>query len=496
MLADKLRKHVRACFTGLWIESHEHEDALAEIGRLCREENWNLGVWDCDAGLRVSGQPAGTSDGGDPLAAIRSINNLAGLDTSGILVLVNFHRFIGSVEIMQAVARKVNDGKQNRTFVVVLSPVVQIPVELEKLFVVLEHELPDREQLREIAAGIATEPGEMPEVTELDRVLDASAGLTRYEAEGAYSLSLVESGRISTDTLWAHKESALKKSGLLTLHRGGEKFDSLGGLDSIKGFCTRAMAQQGNQDANLRPRGLLLLGPPGSGKSQFCKALGNETGRPTVTLDVGSLMGSLVGQSESRTRQALKIIDAMAPCVLFVDEAEKALAGSASSGQTDSGVSSRMFGSLLTWLSDHTSDVFTVCTCNDIRKLPPEFSRSGRFDRIYFLDLPGLEQKKAIWAIYQQMFRLPEQPLPRDAEWTGAEIRNCCRLAALLGTTLVESALNVVPVAATAGESIEALRTWATGRCNSADEPGIYRRGAKATQVPASRKVVRQTDLN
>ncbi len=139
---------------------------------------------------------------------------------------------------------------------------------------------------------------------------------------------------------------------------------------------------------NLRthPRGVLLLSPPGCGKSQFCKALGREVNRPVLILDVGSLMGSLVGQSEERTRQALRIIDAMAPCVLMIDEVEKAFSGVNGSG--DSGVSSRMFGTFLSWLNDHTSDVFVVCTSNDMSKLPPEFGRSERFDGIFFLDLP------------------------------------------------------------------------------------------------------------
>ena len=142
----------------------------------------------------------------------------------------------------------------------------------------------------------------------------------------------------------------LKKSGLVSLHRGGETFSSLGGLDAIKAFCTKAMTRQGDTNPLKRPRGVMLLGVPGTGKSAFAKALGNETGRPTLILDVGALMGSLVGQTESNIRQALQIADAMAPCVLMIDEVEKALSGVASSGQTDSGVSARLFGTFLTWL--------------------------------------------------------------------------------------------------------------------------------------------------
>jgi hypothetical protein len=147
---------------------------------------------------------------------------------------------------------------------------------------------------------------------------------------------------------------------------------------------------------------VLLLSPPGCGKSQFCKALGREVDRPVLILDVGSLMGSLVGQSEERTRQALRVIDAMAPCVVMIDEVEKAFSGVNGSG--DSGVSSRMFGTFLSWLNDHESDVFVVCTANDVSKLPPEFGRSERFDGIFFLDLPGQEERAAIWNIYLDLF--------------------------------------------------------------------------------------------
>lgn len=167
----------------------------------------------------------------------------------------------------------------------------------------------------------------------------------------------------------------------------------------------------------------------------------------------------------------------MAPCILFVDEIEKSLSGAASSGQSDSGVSARLFGSLLTWLNDHTSDVFFVATCNDISRLPPEFSRAERFDGIFFLDLPSRDQKDHIWQLYLRQFDLqPSQRRPQDSEWTGAEIKACCRLAALLDVSLMEASQNVVPVAITAGESVERLRNWAAGRCLSAELPGVYSR--------------------
>lgn len=494
-LRTRLTEYVRACFTGLWIESHEHEDALTELAQLCREEQWQLATWDIETGLTIPGQSESGSIGNDPLAAIRAVNSLATPDGTAILVLQNFHRFMQSAEIVQAVARQIINGKQNRTILVVLSPVVQIPTELEKLFVVIEHDLPGREQLTEIAQGIAVEEGELPEGTALETVLDAASGLTRMEAENAFSLSLVRAGRITADAVWEIKTQTLKKSGLLSLHRGTENFSSLGGLAALKAFCKRAMLNPARGNPLKRPRGVLLLSPPGCGKSQFCKALGKEVGRPVLTLDVGSLMGSLVGQSEERTRQALRVIDAMAPCVAMIDEVEKAFAGL--NGNGDSGVSSRMFGQFLSWLNDHDSDVFVVCTANDVSKLPPEFGRSERFDGIFFLDLPSREEKDAIWNLYLDLFEIDrDQRLPEDTDWTGAEVKACCRLSALLDVPLVQAAQNVVPVAVTAAESVSRLRNWASGRCLSANQPGLYRGPEDSTKSKSRRRVSRDPSNN
>src|SRR4051794_27348328 len=440
-LAERLSELVRAAFSGLYIRSFEHDDALLEIAGLCRENNWTLATWDIDRGLALAGHtadaPAALPGAADPLAAIRALPALAAPDGTALLVLRNFHRFLGSAEVVQALDTQVAAGKQARTFVVILAPVVNIPVELEKLFVVIEHDLPDRDQLGAIARGVATEPGELPEGDGLGAVLDAAAGLTRLEAENAFSLSLVRHGRLAPDALWDIKSGALKKSGLLTLHRGGETFTGLGGLEALKGFCARALRP--GRRRPVRPRGVLLLSPPGCGKSAFAKSLGNETGRPTLVVDVGALFGSLVGQTESNVRQALKLLDAMAPCVAFLDEIDKGFSGVASSGQTDSGVGARLFGSFLCWLNDHTSDVFVVATSNEIAKLPPEMSRAERFDGVFFVDLPGPREKEVIWRMYVAKFGLDaDQRRPRDVDWSGAEIKACCRLAALLDVPLVE----------------------------------------------------------
>jgi SpoVK/Ycf46/Vps4 family AAA+-type ATPase len=177
----------------------------------------------------------------------------------------------------------------------------------------------------------------------------------------------------------------------------------------------------------------------------------------------------------------------------MIDEVEKAFSGVGSTG--DSGVAARMFGTFLSWLNDHDSDVFVVCTSNDISKLPTEFSRSERFDGIFFLDLPCREEKDAIWQLYRQLYEIDStQRQPDDNNWTGAEIKSCCRLAALLDVSLVQAAQNVVPVAVTSAESIDKLKTWATGRCLSASTPGIYR--CTTTDTKSRRRVSREPSAN
>ena len=304
LLSERLAENVRACFTGIWIQSHEHDEALLEMSRLCHSEDWRLFSWDIDRGLQGNGT-CGRRDTSLPIPwqPSTSLNSQADPDRPTLLVLKNFHRFINSPEIIQALTQQINLGKQARTFIVILSSLVQIPTELEKLFVCLEHDLPDRDQLLEIARSIATEAGELPEGPELERVLDAASGLTRYEAEGAFSLSLVRHQRIEASVVLELKSQTLLKSGCYRLHQGSESFESLGGLESLKAFCRCALRPQSQDATAVRPRGVLLLGVPGTGKSAFAKALGKETGRPTLTLDVGALMGSLLGQTEERTRE-------------------------------------------------------------------------------------------------------------------------------------------------------------------------------------------------
>src|SRR5437762_1358692 len=310
-LTQQLTDYVHAAFTGIWIHTSEPDEAQREILQHAQRQQWRTAVWDVAQGLRLATSGDGSrpdSAAGDPLAALRALPALADPRGTALLLVHNFHRFLANPEVVQTTFTQLVAGKQQRAFVVVLAPVVQIPVELEKLFVVLDHALPDKEQLLAIARELTGEqPEDLPQGDELTRVLDAAAGLTRYEAEGAFALSLTRHNALRPEAIWELKALALKKNNLLTLYRGEERFDSLGGLTSLKDFCRRAL----RPGRAAQPRGVLLLGIPGTGKSAFARALGNEVRRPTLLLDLGALYGSLVGATEANVRQALKIAEAM-----------------------------------------------------------------------------------------------------------------------------------------------------------------------------------------
>lgn len=487
-LQQRLRELIDAGFAGLWLQSYEHPEARQEIRALCQAEGWHYGYWNLAAGLELNGDArGGTAE--DPLAPFPAMDDIT--DGRAVLILENYHRFCDSALISQVLANRIHAGKTAQRHYIVVSHATAIPAELQRAFTIVEHSLPDRAALARIAREIATEDDEWPtDEGEQAAILDSAAGLTASEAENAFALSIIRQGKIAPQAVWELKSSAMKKSGLLSLHKGAESFDSLGGLQSVKAFTRRAL--RNGKPMGMSAKGILLLGVSGTGKSSIAKALGNEVGRPTISLNTGALMGSLVGETESNTRQALSIIDAMAPCILFVDEVEKALAGTGGSGATDSGVGRRMLGSLLTWLADHTSDVFVIATANDISALPPELTAAHRFDATFFLDLPSRVQKDAIWDIYQTRYQITDDTLPEDRDWTGSEIHSCCRLATLLDLPLTEAAKNVIPVAHSKADQVEALRQWASGRCLDSERPGVYSRNPAAATPEGRRSVERR----
>lgn len=483
--------HCLSGYPALWVTTSEPHRAQQDLSNQLRQE-WkerfgdepglSILSWDVLTGLKDSeGHPIGSPDPVDAISALHQVQ--------GDLVVAffwNLHSFM-EPGVVQATLNGVEIWKRTGKVLVVLSPSSQIPQEMEKYVTVLDFALPDEEGLLNILTDMTASAQEAnpsfqePTNEETQALVAAGKGLSAFEFENALALSIATEGSFSSGVVLEMKEQLVKKSEALEFYkpRAEDSFSYIGGLDNLKGFCLSTCQSP-------LSKGVLLLGVPGTGKSAFSKALGGEAGLPALALNVGAVFGSLVGESEKRIREALKVVEAMAPCVLFIDEIEKGLAGSEASGRTDSGVTARVVGTFLTWMQDCPAHVYVVATCNSIDKLPPEMLRAERWDAIFFIDLPTEEEQARIWEIWGDYYKVDISDLPNHHGWTGAEIRTCCRLAAMMNCSVKEAARFVIPLSTTMGEKIEALRRWAEGRAIPASTPITKK---KATP-PTKRKVV------
>jgi hypothetical protein len=336
--------------------------------------------------------------------------------------------------------------------------------------------LPDRAQLERIARELTIDqPDDMSSGDALQRLLDAAAGLTRYAAEAAFALSLTRYNSLRPDCVWELKAQALTKSGLCSLYRGEpQSFDRLQGVDHLRHLTARLL----RPDCPVPPKGWLFVGPPNCGKTAVAKAIATDNGLPLIIADLPVLKGKYVGESEGRVRRFIALCEAAAPCCVFLDEVEDALAGATADQAGDSGVSRDQLSTLLKWRSESKARVFLMATCNEPERLlkvkQGALFRDGRFDGVVFFDLPGREAKDAMWEWYRAVYGIPrETPNPADDGWAPGNIEVCCQRAVQYQISLSEAGRYVRP---TATEDVERLRVWASGRCLSSSSPGIYYR--------------------
>jgi ATP-dependent 26S proteasome regulatory subunit len=413
-----------------------------------------------------------------------------------ILIALDFHAFLRN-DPNPVLVRKVKDvlstaQSQNKNLIIIGCQ-LHLPPELEKEVAVVEFKLPGRDQLKIVAEGIAKSAGlEIADNGKMEKLLDAASGLTTTEASDAFALSVVEAHDIVPDIVAREKAATVKKNGILEILETNAKADDIGGLEVLKDWLRKRRLAFGKEAKAFGlpvPKGVLAIGIAGAGKSLTAKATASIFGVPLLKLDAGRLFGSLVGDSERNVRIAIQTAEAVAPCVLFVDELEKSFAGSKSSGQTDGGTSARVFGTFLSWLQDKTAPVFVFATANDISQLPPEFLRKGRFDELWFCDLPSQEERASIWTVHLKKcgrnpdkFDLKELSV-RTEGFTGAEIEAIVKDGLfsafdedqielkdrqLEDRHLLEAIRNTVPLSRTMASQIEALRAWANGRARRA----------------------------
>lgn len=493
---------IRARYPILYILSSEEmrvQQLVADIARKRQKKlfEWSYSTGIVPAGTSIQSQKNRTPATKDPLAALDQVIEQV---EPAIFIFKDFHPFLTKNNF--AITRKLKEIalhlKNSFKTIVLVSPVLEIPTELEKEITVLNYPLPTREDLSALLDRIIADVKQFKQVKiELDdagreRLLQAALGLTLGEAENVFAKIIVKDERLSgedVNEVFAEKQQIIRKSGLLEYYATDETFTNVGGMAVLKEWLGKravAFTAEARAFGLPAPKGILMLGVQGCGKSLCAKAVSNLWQLPLLRFDMGRMFGSLVGSSEENVRRAIAVAESVAPAILWVDEIDKAFAGSQGSGATDGGTTARVFGTFLTWLSEKTAPVFVVATANDISQLPPELLRKGRLDEIFFVDLPSRDERL-------EVFRIHITKRGRDAgqfdlaaladasvNFSGAEIEEAINSAlydafyarAELTTPQVLTALaQTVPLARTMDEQINRLRSWAEGRARNASVP-------------------------
>ncbi len=499
---SKIKDMLKAYYPVLYLTSYEYDrtkQKIEGIVNILRSENKNLRLfnWNCVDGLRliegVTPSPVRNKDGEEIVEPEETLKYILNDRESSkdIFVLEDFNNYIEEENVKFYIRSIAEKARHTNTHAIVLSAVYKLPIELEKYVTVLNIPLPDRGDM-EKTLGVVERQCKINLTVEMrSRMVDAALGMTSMEADLAFCLAAVKDdlGPNAPYTVSSEKEQIIKKSGILDYFPKNESLKDVGGMDILKDwlFKRQKAYEKKARDFGLQePKGLLLLGVPGCGKSLTAKSIASFWNMPLLRLDIGKVYQGLVGSSEDNIRKAIATAEAVAPCVLWIDEIEKGLNGVQSSGSTDGGVTSRIFSTILTWMQEKTSPVFVVATANNINLLPPELLRKGRFDEIFFVDLPNQKERENIFSIHlkkkgQDPSQYPMEMLGKKTEgFNGAEIEECIKEAMfaayveapdnpkLLSKHLVDAILKTVPLSTTMREQIAALRNWAVTRAKNA----------------------------
>jgi AAA+ superfamily predicted ATPase len=471
---------LRARYPLIYIPTTEEErveNAIAQVAQ--NYGNRPVYIWDF-----VDGYQGNPNDRGygkrNPLQALEFIDNLSP-DIGGVFILRDYHRFLEDVSVARKIrnlARKLKSEPKN---IVLLSPQINIPSDLSEAIAILEFPLPSAAEIKTEIERLLGATSQQLNANSLDELVRACQGLSIDRIRRVLARAIATHGEIraeDVELVLAEKRQSIRQTQILDFYPAKEQIGDIGGLDNLKDWLIRrggSFSERARQYGLPYPRGLLLVGIQGTGKSLTAKAISHHWYLPLLRLDVGRLFGGLVGESESRTRQMIQLAEALSPCVLWIDEIDKAFAGA--DGKGDAGTSSRVFGTFITWLAEKTSPVFVVATANNIQSLPPEMLRKGRFDEIFFVGLPNQTERKAIFEVHLSKLRphnLANYDLDRLAyetpDFSGAEIEQTLVEAMHIGfsqnrdfTTddILEAASQIVPLAVTAQNQIQFLQDWA-----------------------------------
>ena len=488
---------IRSRYPIIYVRTNEESRACNLLANIAKAQKKNLVDWSSTEGLRTVESYHGaaiktTDEMTKPAAALEAILQDTGRT---IYLLKDLHRYMDDPAVVRRLRDLYQSIKRSYKTIVILSPVKQIPPDLETAIYFLNMPLPDvamlNRLLKEIVQSVRSDARikiGLPE-SKYEGIANAALGLTLDEAERVFFKAIIRDAKLDKDDaqyVRDEKRQIVQKSGLLEYYETAENLGSVGGLDMLKAWLkrrTRAFEPAAREYGLPPPKGLLLLGVQGCGKSLAAKAVSGSWGFPLLRLDLSRIFGSLMGSSENNMRRALEMAESVSPAVLWVDEIEKTFSGIESSGRTDAGTTARVFASFLTWLQDKEALVFCVATANSIDALPPELLRKGRFDEIFFVDLPSVEERKEIFRIHlAKRKRDPEKfDLGRLAEeadrFSGAEIEQAIVSAMynafdadrdITTTDVLQAVQSSVPLSVTMREDLERLRSWAQDRTRPA----------------------------
>jgi hypothetical protein len=487
IMRDRLIARIRAGFSGFGIVTAEEARAEDTVRAVAEALDYQLHSWSVTDGL-VCPAAGSVRDMPDPLDAV---NALAELPESSILLLKDFHHYLGQAGqspdpiLVRAVRDRIRDARRTGKVVVLVGCAIELPLDLRKEFTVLDLDLPDRETLQGMARRLAESAGIGVTEQQAEAAAEAARGLTTVEAEDILALSLVEERSLDPSMIAREKAKAIGRDGILELVEPSETADDIGGLDLLKAWLGKrrnAFGREAREFGLPSPKGVLILGIPGTGKSLTAKVASSILQRPILRLDAGKLFAGIVGESEANLRRATRTAEAIAPCVLWLDEVEKGFGGH-KGGESDGGTSARVLGSFLSWLQERTAPVFVIATANDVSQLPPELLRKGRLDEMFFVDLPDEAEREAIWRIHVRRrgrdgAKLDVKAFVKLSEgFTGSEIEqavtdalyDCFDQGKELDTDAVVRAIDgTVPLSITMAEQIKKLRQWAGNRARRA----------------------------
>ena len=477
---DELLLLLRARYPLIYVSTFE-EERVEQVIATTAQQLSNRGVyyWDFVEGYQGNPNDQGVARR-NPLQALEHVEKLPE-SVAAIFVLRDFHRFLEDVAVSRKLRTLARNLKSQPKNLIVVAPQVQVPEDLSEMITVLEFALPDVHEIRQEVTRLLSSLNTSLASQDLDTLVQSCQGLSIERIRRVLARGIVAHGTFRPDDInlvLEEKRQTIRQTQILDFYPAKEQISDIGGLDNLKDWLLRrgnAFSEKARQYGLPHPRGLLLVGIQGTGKSLTAKAIAHHWHLPLLRLDVGRLFAGLIGESESRTRQMIQLAEALAPCILWIDEIDKAFAGA--DGRGDSGTSSRVFGTFITWMAEKISPVFVVATANNIQSLPPELLRRGRFDEIFFVGLPSQEERCSIFEVHLSRLRahnLRSYDLSRLAyetpNFSGAEIEQAIIEAMHIGfsqdrdfTTddILEAASQIVPLARTAQEQVEALQNWA-----------------------------------